>query len=128
MAISDSNILYERYRFYQRCQQGEETLQFFVDDVLKLAKICEFNENFETLVRDRILFGLHDEEIKWRIIHRGGNPSLNDVMIACDQYELNLKIEIDEELYDTQQCESNVNCPIEFLINSSLCQAMRSHW
>lgn len=98
---SGPNILLERYNFHQRCQQSGETLHSFITDVLELAKSCEFGDLWESFVRDRIVFGLYSEELKWSIIQSGGNPTLNNVMNAYDLHELNMKIDIDAKLYDT---------------------------
>lgn len=101
-----NNILFERYRFHQRCQNSEETLQTFVDDVRDLAKACEFHEYSESFVRDRILFGLQDEEIKWRIIHSGGDPTLDDVMSIWQRYKQNESDETEVKVSTFEHCMS----------------------
>lgn len=79
----EKNIIYERYCFFQRCQQSQENLNEYVNDVISLAKSCEFNEYSEPFIRDRVIFGLFNETIKKEIIQRGGNPSLNDTVELC---------------------------------------------
>lgn len=100
-SLPSTNVLLERYRFHQRCQQSDETLESFINDVLELAKTCDFGEYWESFVRDRVVFGLNNEDLKWSIMQNGGNPTLNDVMNAYDLHELNMKIDMDPKLYDT---------------------------
>lgn len=100
-ALGEVNVLEERYRFRLRCQQSEERLDAFINDVLELAKTCDFGDQWNSFVRDQVVFGLHNEDLKWNIIKNGGNPSLNDVMNAYDLHELNSNIIIDDALYET---------------------------
>lgn len=74
------NTLHERYLFHQRCQRSEELLQEYVQDVIRLANQCDFREYTDTLVRDRVLFGLSNDDVKLRIISAGGDPSLSDIL------------------------------------------------
>lgn len=116
--MADPNILYERHRFYQRCQRSEETLQSFVDDIVNLAAGCGFGRNVRSAVRDRVLFGLSDEDRKWRIINGGGDPTLDDVITAHDSFESILKVEIDEKpfcLDELQPCRCSCSVYI-FLV------------
>lgn len=79
-----SNILYERYRFFERCQKSEELLSDFVKAVSRLAKACAFDGLEESLVRDRVIFGLKDVQLKNKIIERGGDPSLGEAIQLCN--------------------------------------------
>lgn len=78
------NILQQRYCFYHRCQQSTESLSEFVEDVIKLSTSCEFQDNCNTLIRDRVVFGLHDLLLKTKIIDYGGNPSLEETLDLCN--------------------------------------------
>jgi hypothetical protein len=82
-SAEEKNIIYERYCFFQRCQQSQENLYEYVNDVISLAKSCEFNQYSEPFIRDRVIFGLFNETIKTEIIQKGGNPSLNDTVKLC---------------------------------------------
>lgn len=82
--VTEKNIICERRCFYQRCQDSSETLIEFVNDLLKLSASCDFQGNSETLVRDRVIFGLHDEGVQAEIIQRGGNPSLKETVALCE--------------------------------------------
>lgn len=79
-----SNLLYERYRFFERCQNSEELLSDYVEAVSRLAKTCAFDGLEESLVRDRVIFGLNDTQLKNEIIERGGDPSLGEAIDLCN--------------------------------------------
>lgn len=102
--MTEYNLLHERYRFHQRCQQSEETLLSFVEDVRKLAESCNFQEQYDALVRDKIVFGLYNLETKWRIIHDGGDPTLLEVIDKCQQFEQKQGDVKDEQNVQTMQC------------------------
>lgn len=83
-ADNSVNILNERYRFHQRSQRSEELLHEYVQDIIKLAAVCNFQEFTDQLVRDRILFGICDETVKLQIISDGGSPNVGDIIRICD--------------------------------------------
>lgn len=81
------NTLEERFNFYRRCQQAQETLTHFIADVRRLAKTCEFHpQEEEFLIRDRVLFGLKNKSVQSQIIKIGGNPSLEIAMAFCSEF------------------------------------------
>lgn len=77
------NLLYERYQFFKRCQQSEESLLEYVEEVKRLAKSCAFDTLQESLVRDRVIFGIRDIQLKEEIVENGGDPSLGEAIILC---------------------------------------------
>lgn len=114
-----SNTLLERYHFHQRCQQSEEDLSTFVNDVLELAKTCDFGDQWITFVRDRVVFGLYDDDLKWSIIRGDIDPSLTDVMNAYDLHNLNAGNIIEDALNERFMpgSRTSINCPttIEYI-------------
>lgn len=77
------NILQERYQFNQRQQRNHESVEDFASDVRKLATKCLFDGLEESLIRDRILFGLKNRKLSLRIIKNGGNPSVVNIIEMC---------------------------------------------
>lgn len=102
------NIISQRYNFYQRCQESEETLYAFLENIRYLAELCDFHvEEREFLIRDRLVCGLIDSNLKSKIIDNGGNPSIEQVFEICEKYPyepINLKEEINVFMtqYDTE--------------------------
>lgn len=76
----NENIVYARFRFYNRYQRTSETFQQFVSDVQELAKMCRFQNQEESLIRDRIIFGVNDIRLRNVYLCGGGDPTLDDVI------------------------------------------------
>lgn len=83
-----TNVIYERYCFYNRCQKDGETFDQFLTDVRILAKSCEFGTQEEALIRDRIIFGLQDLSLQEQLI-KAGDPSLQKTADTCRIFEQN---------------------------------------
>ena len=75
------NNIYERYRFCHRDQEDESVDQRLVD-LRTQAALCEFRDQEELLLRDKIVFGLRDERAKERLL-REGEASLQRAIDTC---------------------------------------------
>lgn len=83
--ICETNLLYKRFRFFERCQKSEETLSQYVEEIQALAKSCEFETLEESLVRDRVIFGIKNKKLRRQIIKQGGNPTLSEAIELCQE-------------------------------------------
>lgn len=82
-AVFETSLIRERYFFYTRCQDRAETFLDFLNDVCRLAKTCKFDALEGSLIRDRIIFGVHDMELRNKFLKEGGDPTLVDVIEVC---------------------------------------------
>lgn len=82
-AKHEPSLVRDRYYFYTRCQNRTESFYDFLNDVCRLAKLCQFNMLEESLIRDRIIFGVHDMELRNKFLKIGGDPSLEQVVEMC---------------------------------------------
>ena len=57
-----------RFSFHTRVRQHGESIADFVSDLRKLAEKCEFEENFEDMLCDRLLCGVNDNAIQNRLL------------------------------------------------------------
>jgi len=64
------NTLFERYLFNGRCQKEGETVDQFVTDLKKMVKNCEYNEPDESMVRDRLVFGIRNINLKQQLLKK----------------------------------------------------------
>jgi hypothetical protein len=71
---SHRNTVYERHRFWTRDQQEEESIDQWVTDMKTKAIACEFGEQQDQLIRDKIVFGLAHGRVKERLLRE---PNLN---------------------------------------------------
>ncbi|UYV63745.1 K02A2.6-like, partial [Cordylochernes scorpioides] len=65
--IPRRNIIYERARFNQRCQQEGEKVNEFITALHSLAKHCNFEMLHDKLIRDRIVVGVWDRALSERM-------------------------------------------------------------
>lgn len=75
-----SNELVERYRFYNRFQGEDESLEKYVNDVRQLATTCGFQDP-DLMARDRIIYGLKNEKLRDKIIFDGDDKITLDTLI-----------------------------------------------
>lgn len=102
--VLKTNILYERHCFYTRHQKAGEGFDSFLKDVKILAKSCEFQNQTDSLVRDRLVFGINNNVLQENLIKQG-NISLEDAISACrlaeqskkhtDEIQKSVSVEID---------------------------------
>ena len=51
------HVVFERYKFWCRDQQGEESVDKWVKDLRTIANNCEFGDQESSLLRDKVVFG-----------------------------------------------------------------------
>jgi len=59
-----NNIIYERYVFFSRNQDSGESIDHYVTTLKNLVNTCEFGALEESLIRDRIVFGIQDSSVR----------------------------------------------------------------
>lgn len=62
------NTVYERYMFYQRNQNDGEQFDTFLMDIRQLARSCEFGDNENEMLRDRIVMGIADKRMQAKLL------------------------------------------------------------
>ena len=76
------NTVYERYKFWCRDQIGEELVDKWVKDLRTVAVNCEFGEQEDSLIRDKIVFGVRDNRTKERML-READLTLKKALELC---------------------------------------------
>ena len=79
-------VTYERYLFNSRVQQPDENIDNFVTDLRKRAKNCNFGTLKDELIRDRIICGICNEQLRGRLL-RHGDSTLEEVVQLCRAQE-----------------------------------------
>lgn len=82
--MCETNLLYDRYHFFERCQKGHETFIEYVEEIKRLAKTCKFDVLEQSLIRDRAIFGIKNKKIRTQIIENGGDPTLDETIVLCE--------------------------------------------
>ena len=61
-----SNPVFARYKFHQKIQAPDESVEQFITELQILARDCEF-ANKDEMIRDRIVFGTNSKKIRERL-------------------------------------------------------------
>ena len=62
------NEVFERYKFWQRDQREGKTIDQWVNDLRILLSSCEYEDQKQSNLRDRIVFGVADIRVKERLL------------------------------------------------------------
>ncbi len=61
-------VTVQRFKFYSRFRQSEESISTFVAELRHIAKDCDFDTALETNLRDRLVCGIADQVIQKRLL------------------------------------------------------------
>lgn len=81
------NVVYERFKFFSRSQEEGEPVDKYVTDLRKQAALCEFEDQVDSLIRDRLVLGLRDKQIQERLL-RELNLKLQKELHSCRVNEI----------------------------------------
>ena len=81
------NVTFERHVFNTRNQEPNESIDSYVTELRKLAKSCEFAQLHNSLIKDRIVCGIHSAEVKARLL-REEDLTLDKALNICRTAEL----------------------------------------
>ncbi|CAM1314265.1 Uncharacterised protein r2_g2480 [Pycnogonum litorale] len=84
------NVIYTRHMFFLRNQEVEEAIDSYVTDLKTKAKDCEFGELCDSLIRDRMVCGVRDPQLK-AILLRNDALTLRRCVEICQGHEQSVK-------------------------------------
>ena len=96
--IPRKNVTIERHIFFARDQNTGEPFDAFVTDLKLKAKTCEFGALKESLVKDRIVGGIQNDQTRARLL-RESDLTLSkaeDICRAAEATEAQMKMMIEE--------------------------------
>ena len=62
------NVISQRYIFYKRDRNMEESVKDYVAELRKLSEFCNFGNNLSECLRDRLVCGLNSEKIQQSLL------------------------------------------------------------
>ena len=62
--IPKVNVTFERYVFNSLNQKQDETFEEFYTNVINKSKSCEYGTLLNTILRDKIVIGIHNDEVR----------------------------------------------------------------
>ncbi|XP_030745261.1 uncharacterized protein K02A2.6-like [Sitophilus oryzae] len=81
------NVVYERFLFYSRKQEDEETFDHFYTELKKLSKNCEFEQSTDSMIRDRIVLGIKSRQVQEKLLNVD-KLDLNKAIELCRACEI----------------------------------------
>ena len=84
--IGQRNETFERYNFNMRAQQDGETVDAYVTSLKTLAKTCNFGQLQDDLLRDRIVIGIRDNNIRKKLLNMP-KLTLKECIDICRTHE-----------------------------------------
>ena len=81
------NITVERHKFFIRSQKRGETIDQYVTALTNLAGSCEFEALKKSLIRDRVICGIHSDVVRNRLL-REDELDLDKSVKICRAAEL----------------------------------------
>ena len=78
------NVTYEHYLFFS-CSQNGRPIDVFVTDLRTKVKTCEFGTLHNSLIRDRIVCGIDNKNVRQRLLHNNEltlEAAINDIRAA----------------------------------------------
>ena len=66
--MGKTNVVYERYRFNNRLQESDESIDAYTTAPRTLAETCEFGSLKEDLIRDRFVSGIRDNSLRKKFL------------------------------------------------------------
>jgi len=76
------NVVFERFQFWRKAQIPGENIDTFVTSLRLHAKSCDFGNQEESLIRDRIVFSCSDSRLQERLL-REGDLTLQKALNIC---------------------------------------------
>jgi len=64
------NVVYNRYKYFMRNQNEGESFNNYYIELKKLARHCEFGEQLNSLLRDKIITGILDIGLQERLLEK----------------------------------------------------------
>ncbi|KAE9542264.1 hypothetical protein AGLY_003391 [Aphis glycines] len=68
---SKPNLITDRYKFKERRQAANETVIQFITGLKKMSGHCEFGTVLDDALRDQVIWGIRDSNIKKRLLSEG---------------------------------------------------------
>ena len=81
--IGETNEIYERYQFNKRDKEPKESLDAYITALRTLAKSCNFGVLENSLIRDRIVIGVRDNQAP-RSFYKSPNLHWRNALISVD--------------------------------------------
>ena len=113
------NVIFQRFIFEKRNQKEHETLEEFINEVRTLATTCEF-DNHEERIRDRLIFGLIDSNLRDKIMFSKENsPGEIINKLRAHQLQIDQIKEVNHENSPSKPFTSEETTSVDYIKKSN---------
>lgn len=119
--VGETNETYERYCFNKRDQVPDETFDAFLANLRTLAKSCNFGVLEDSLLRDRIVCGILDNDLRRRLLQHS-DLSLNSCISKCraaESTQMHLKAMISPDNVNAMKREQQKTTSVDKRMGTS---------
>ncbi|UYV62932.1 K02A2.6-like [Cordylochernes scorpioides] len=81
------NVIFERFKFFSATQKDGESIDSFITELKGLSTSCEFESQKDSLIRDRIVYGIQGKALQERLL-REPNLTLLKAIEMCKTDEI----------------------------------------
>ncbi|UYV62790.1 K02A2.6-like, partial [Cordylochernes scorpioides] len=81
------NVIFERFKFFSATQKDGESIDSFITELKGLSTSCEYESQKDSLIRDRIVYGIQDKALQERLL-REPNLTLLKAIEMCKTDEI----------------------------------------
>lgn len=85
--LPKKNLSYERFKFFTRRQAENEPMEQFITDLKNLALTCELSDLKDSLIKNLIICGLQNEELRLKLLDEDDKHDLHSAIQVCIRYE-----------------------------------------
>ena len=86
--IGERNIIHERFVFNSLRQSATEPFDSFYTNLRAQAKRCQYTTMTDELIRDRIVLGVHGDDLRKKLISTGNKLTLDQALRFCRAQEV----------------------------------------
>ena len=112
--VGTTHEAFESYKFHVRCQEQSETIDAYVAELRKLARGCNFGEQEDRMIRDRILVGCKSAEVQKKLLD-DDTLTLKKAILVARSHEAS-KQQMQELSKDSSVLQIISNFPLPILL------------
>lgn len=75
-------VVYNSYKFHSKTQEPNESFDNYLVTITELAKVCEFESLEERMIRDKIIVGIYNSNLREKLLSLD-DPRLENVIKFC---------------------------------------------
>ena len=85
------SVITERFRFTTRVRKGGESVQDYITELRPFSQHCDYGENLDTVLRDRLVCGVNDMSVQRKLLSESSDMTLFVVLKTAVATEAGMK-------------------------------------